>query len=88
MPELYAPHRPRSEDTTSTPARLRFRALDEQRMVQSGFAGQGGEHPGDLEGIGPGGFEPILRLGKARRRDQLLGLGDLLDRARGADPPA
>ncbi|MFW3114249.1 5'-3' exonuclease [Mycobacterium haemophilum DSM 44634] len=57
-------------------------ALDEQWMVESGLGSQGREHPGDLDGVGPGGLQAGLRPGDTRRRDQLLGLGDLLDRAR------
>ena len=39
-------------------------------------------------GVGPGRLDPGLRLGDPRRRDQLLGLGDLLDRPGGADTSA
>ena len=41
MLALYAPHNPRSEDTTSTPARFGSVSLDQQRMVQRGFARTG-----------------------------------------------
>ena len=51
-----------------------------QWMVQRGFLGQIGQHFGDLDGIGTGSYDAGLRLGDARRRDQLLGLRDLLYR--------
>jgi len=89
MLELYAPHKPRSDDTTRTPARFGSgrstsngwsRAASEDKVV---------EHRGDLEGVGPVRISAgALRLADARRRDQLLGLGDLLDRPRRADPTA
>ena len=44
-----------------------------------------GQHVGDLGRVGPGCFHPGLRLGDARGGDQLLGLGDLLDRPGRAD---
>ena len=39
-------------------------------------------------GVGPSRLDSGLRLGDSRRRDQLLGLGDLLDRPGGADASA
>ena len=66
----------------------RIPPLDQQRMVQCRLGREVGEHVGDLGGVGPRRRHPGLRLGDARRGDQLLGLGDLLDRPGRLDPPA
>ena len=62
--------------------------LDEQRVIQRAGTRKLGEHVGDLGGVGPSRLDSGLRLGDSRRRDQLLGLGDLLDRPGGADASA
>src|SRR5690606_38887030 len=62
--------------------------LDEQGMVQRAGAGQVGQHVGDLRSVRPRRLHPGLCLRDTRCRDQLLGLGDLLDGPRGPDPSA
>ena len=85
---LYAPQSPRSDVTTSTAGPPGVLASDQQRVVQRAGAREFGEHVGDLAVVGPSRLDSGLRLGDTRGRDQLLGLGDLLDRPGGADAAA
>src|SRR6266545_1022486 len=67
---------------------LRLWAFLQERVDQGpGLPGYVLHGPREQLGVGAGRLHPLLGLEDAGRRDQLHGLGDLLRRLDGADPP-
>ena len=86
---LYAPASPRSDVTTSTPAFVGFsRSSSSGCTHRARLPGEVLHRLGQLDRVGAGGLDALLRLDDPRRRDELHRARDLLRRLDRADPPA
>ncbi len=86
---LYAPARPRSDVSTSTPAFAGCLAILEQRVLHGArLARQVLHRLGELDRVRARRLHALLRLHDPRGRDQLHRARDLLRRLDRADPPA